>query len=166
MGPPNSMHYAMAMTTPISFGIFGSFGNSEIEKHEIMPLVVIDNVPIDLMEKSGQEFWAAKKTPTKSEEFSGATKFNNSHPRIASKRWWKPIIFLQKKNDSYVSFRWCFWEWGFLFLTPLSFCFPDSWVSLTPHIRHEDPNKGSSPNLGSCNGILVVIVGPLKEGHT
>lgn len=42
-----------------------------------MPLVVLDNVPIDLMEKIGQEFWAAKNTPTKSEEFWGATKFNN-----------------------------------------------------------------------------------------
>ena len=44
-------------------------------------MVVFENVPIDLMEKSGQEFWAAKTTPTKSEEFSGATKFNNEHPQ-------------------------------------------------------------------------------------
>lgn len=157
------MHYAMAMTTPISFGIFGSFGNSEIEKHEIMPLVVIENVPIDLMEKSGQEFWAAKKTPTKSEEFSGATKMQQ---RSTIKRDGGKQLSFCKKNDGYVSFRWCFWEWGFLFLTPLSFCFPDSWVSLTPHIRHEDPNKGSNPNLGGCNGNPGGGCWPPKRGVT
>lgn len=118
------MHYAMAMTTPISFGIFGSFGNSEIEKHEIMPLVVLDNVPIDLMEKSGQEFWAAKKTPTKSEEFSGATKMQqrSTIKKMVENNFLfaKAIVF-----KGYVSFRWCFWDWGFLFLSaPLSFLFP------------------------------------------
>ena len=59
------------------------------------------------------------------------------------------------------------WDWGFL--VPFScsrFCFPDSWVSLTPHIRHEDPNKGSNPNLGGCNRNPGGDCWPLKGCHT
>lgn len=159
------MHYAMAMTTPISFGIFGSFGNSEIEKHEIMPLVVLDNVPIDLMEKSGQEFWAAKKTPTKSEEFSGATKMQQRS--TIKKRWWKTTFFLQRQLCSRAMFLFggVFGTGDFCsFQRRSRFCFRDSWVSLTPHIRHEDPNKGSSPNLGGCNRNPGGDCWPLKKG--